>query len=164
MFSNFLSYHRAFSLPPSNSPRQRKLHRGGEVQSHFSFTLPYKHVWTLSYIYRVLISPIDKSLEQRNNKTKPKHINFPCCELWLCLYAAANLRLAIFSSWPRRGVVLRCSEGSLRSGVGPPKLPRIIDLSPFLFQSPTKMKGYSYILHKNISQVCSNSTKTNDRD
>ena len=38
------------------------------------FPLPYKHVWILSYTYRVLISPIDESSEQRNNKTKPKNI------------------------------------------------------------------------------------------
>ena len=47
--------------------------RGGEVRSNFSFTLPYKHVWTILYTYRVLISPIDESLEQQNKKTKPKH-------------------------------------------------------------------------------------------
>ena len=27
--------------------------------------------------YRVLISPIDESSKQWNNKTKPKHSNFP---------------------------------------------------------------------------------------
>ena len=62
---------RALALPALNS-----LRLGGEVQYNFSFTLPYKHVWTLSYIYRVLISPIDESSEQRNNKTKPKHSIF----------------------------------------------------------------------------------------
>ena len=36
----------------------------------FLFPFPYKHVWTLSYTYRVLISPIDKSSEQRKNKSK----------------------------------------------------------------------------------------------
>ena len=63
------------------------------------FPLPYKHEWTLSYTYRVLISPIDKSSEQRKNKTK-QNTKIPCCEMVL-----------------RRGVaLLRCDVG-LRLGV-----------------------------------------------
>ena len=58
----------ALRLPPSNS-----LRRGSKVWSNFSFPLHYKHEWTLSYTYRVLISLINESLEQRNDKTKPKH-------------------------------------------------------------------------------------------
>ena len=55
----------ALRLPTSNS-----LRRGGEVRYSFSFALPYKHEWTLSYTYRVLSSPIDKSSEQQKRKTK----------------------------------------------------------------------------------------------
>ena len=46
------------------------------------FPLHYKHEWTLSYTYRVLISPIDKSLEQRNDKRK-QNTKISCCEQWL---------------------------------------------------------------------------------
>ena len=34
------------------------------------FPLPYKYEWTISYTYRVIFSLIDKSSEQRNDKTK----------------------------------------------------------------------------------------------
>ena len=81
----------ALRLPTSNSPRYNLISL---------CPLPYKHVWTISYTYRVLTSPIDESSKQRNNKTKPKHNNFPCCEQWL-----------------RRGVALLCCGEALRCGL-----------------------------------------------
>ena len=105
MFRNLLFYHRAFSLPPSNL-----LRRGGEVRSNFSFILPYKHVCIILYTYRVLISPIDESSEQRNNKTKPKHSIF---HVMNSSFAVANPRPghSFYSASPRR------STASLWQGV-----------------------------------------------
>ena len=53
----------ALSLPSS-----KKLRLGDEVRSNFP--LPCKHGGTLSYTYKVLTTPIDKSSEQWNNKAK----------------------------------------------------------------------------------------------
>ena len=99
------------------------LRRGGEVRSNFSFPLPYKHVWTLLYTYRVLISPIGKSSEQQNNKTNQNTTIFHDVKSGS---AVVNPRMEKSSSqpcynvdMPRCGVNLRCGEGSLGRGVGP---------------------------------------------
>ena len=137
------------------------LHRGDKVRYNFSFTLPYKHVWTLSYIYRVLISPIDKSSEQRNDKTKPKH----------SIFHAVN---SSFSGEPESGQTLRSAklsvrpcrdEGSLHCGKGPPPTtcPDLL-FQPFSFPKSNQNRRKSIYFVENISQVCSNSTKTNHRD
>ena len=131
------------------------------------FPLPHKHVWTLSYTYRVLISPIDESSEQRNNKTKPKHNNFPCCEQWLLhgvalllygvallLYGVALCKLChgepedgqiLHSAMPRSGMprhvrVLRCGVGSYVA------LAQIFMISPIfpLIQPKTKENSYTF--------------------
>ena len=134
--------------------------QGGKVRSNFSFILPYKHVWTLSYIYRVLISPIDKSSEQRNNKTKPKHNNFPCCEQWLHHGEPEDGKI-LFLAMSRRGHAMLWLGPSLRRR--PTACPDMHDFTHFS-RNLTKTKENSYTLQKNISQVCSNSTNTNHRD
>ena len=137
MFRNLLSYHRAFSLPPLNfaSPR-----RQGTIY-FFSFTLPYKYVWTLSYTYRVLISPIDKLLEQRNDKTK-QNTKISMCEQWL-RHGVLVWSETPLSATPRRGhaclgMGLRCGVGSLCHGVGPPTLPRFFSFHQFFQKSNQK--------------------------
>ena len=105
------------------------------------FPLPYKHVWTLSYTYRVLISPIDESSEQRNNKTKPKHSNFPCCEQWLrsealCCGVAGEDGKILFSAKPRRGHATLWCGPSLWRGVPTPQhrtptLPKFLIICQF---------------------------------
>ena len=140
MFKNLLSYHRGSTF---SNIRLASAAKYGLISM---FPLPYKHVWTLSYTYRVLISPINESLEQRNNKTKLKHNNFPCCERWLrrgvallCCGVALRSGVAPLPNgepedgqilhsamprhgMPRRGVDLCCGVGSLRRGVGPRQL------------------------------------------
>ena len=72
---NLLSYHRGIKFT--------RIKLAEAKRNGIMFPLPYKHEWTLSYTYRVLISPIDKS----NRKAKQKkHQNFPCYEQF---YAAA---------------------------------------------------------------------------
>ena len=68
MFRNLLSYHRGikFAIHFADAARYGLI---------FMFPLPYKNVWTLSYTYKVLISPIDKSSEQQKNKTKHKNFH-----------------------------------------------------------------------------------------
>ena len=133
------------------------------------FPLPYKHVWTLSYIYRVLISPIDESSEQRNNKTKPKHINFPCSEQWLRRGEPEDGKI-LFSTTPRCGHATPWRGPLLRRGVSMPQrrtltaCPDLHDFTHFFPEIQPKTKENSYTLQKNISQVCSNSTNTNHRD
>ena len=88
------------------------------------FPLPYRHVWTLSYTYRILISPIDKSSKQRKNKTKQKH-NISM----LCTVASPRRT----RDWPFFYFrLLRCCKGSLRHGEGPPILPKFF-IIPSLF-------------------------------
>ena len=152
----------AFSLPITNS-----LHRGGEVQSNFSFTLPYKHVWTLLYTYRVLITQIDESSKQLNNKTKPKHNIFHAVNSSLAAtmsFAAANPRPShsSHSTLPRR-------SSSLWQGV-PSSRRRTLDLAhifyhffPF-FRNQTKTLKYSQDIIENNSQMGSNPSKTKHRE
>ena len=135
----------ALSLPSSNL-----LRLGSEVRSNFP--LPYKHGGTLSYTYKVLISPIDKSSEQRNNKTK-QNTN-------ISMRDVAYLRLAKSSSQPRHGVDvphlgmgLRCCVGSLRNCVGPREFPDFVDFFPFP-RKPTKIKRkLVYSLEKHLPSV-----------
>ena len=103
-----------------------KLRSTSAARYDIIFPLPYKHEWTLSYTYRVLICPIDESLEQQKQNIT-KHNNFPCCEQWfrrgealLCFgealacgvaYAAVNPRLNQPSIRPRLGVGLRRCVG-----------------------------------------------------
>ena len=74
MFRNLLSSHRGikFSL----------IELVEAARYGIIFPLHYKHEWTLSYTYRVLISPIDKSLEQWNDKTK-QNTKISMCEQYL---------------------------------------------------------------------------------
>ena len=109
------------------------------------FPLPYKHVWTLSYIYRVLISPIDEFSGQRNNKTKPKHINFPCCEQWLRRGEPEDGKI-LFSTTPRCGHATPWRGPLLRRGVSTPQrrtlttCPDLHDFTHFFQKSNQKQK------------------------
>ena len=95
------------------------------------FPLPYKHVWTLSYTYRVLISPIDESSEQRNNKTKPKHNNF------LRSNEPEDGKI-LFSATPRRGHAMSWHEPSLRRSLGTPDIAQIFYHFVHFSTNPTK--------------------------
>ena len=74
VFRNLLSSHRGISF--GNIELAEAKRSFVEVARYdIIFPLHYKHEWTFSYTYRVLISPIDKSSEQQNNKTKKTQIS-----------------------------------------------------------------------------------------
>ena len=153
MFSNLLCYNRAIT----------KLRLGGEVRYNFSFTLPYKHVWALSYTYRVLISPIDESLERGNNKTKPKHDIFHAVNSRASPQRTqdrANLSSRPRSTWGS----FAAARGLFATMKDPRICPDFSLLVHFSRNPTTNKKKNSYIIQKNISQICSNPTKTNHRD
>ena len=62
MFKNLISYYSGIKFVNNEL--------ASAVRYGLIFPLPYEHVWALSHTYRVLISSIDKSLEQQKNKTK----------------------------------------------------------------------------------------------
>ena len=119
---------RALSLPPSNF-RFASAARYGLI---FPLLFLTNMNGPLSYTYRVLISPTDESSEQRNNKAKPKHSNFPCCEQWLRRCEPEDGKI-LFSAMPWRGP-------SLWRGVGPPTLPRFCLFLPIFQKSNQNSK------------------------
>ena len=113
------------------------------------FPLPYKHVWTLSYTYRVLISPIDESSEQWNNKAKPKHSNFPCCEQWLCCGEPEDGQI-LNSATPWHGPPLQRGV-SMPWRRTPTACPYFHDFTHFSINPTKNQRKVIYFAKKNIS-------------
>ena len=137
MFRNLLSYHRGIKFA--------RIELTEAARYGLIFLLPYEHEWTLSYTYRVLISPIDKSSEQRKNKTKQ---NTKICHAVKSATSRCTRGWSQASSRPRRGVGmpclsvgLRCCIGSLHRSVGPRNLPRFLMFSPFFQKSNSKTQN-----------------------
>ena len=162
MFRNLLSYHKDIKF---SHIELAEATRYGLISL---FPLPYNHVWTLLYTYMVLISPIDKSSEQQNNETKPKHSNFPCCEQWLRRGEPEDGKI-LFSATPRCGHAMPWRGPSLQQGVPTPWC-RTPNIAPILLISSLfpkvkrKLQNNPRASLKNNSQMGSNLTKTKHGD
>ena len=137
MFRNLGYYHRGILF--AIIVRSTEAARYGII-----FPLHYKHEWILSYTCRILISPMEKSLEQRKNKKKQNR-NTTIFHAVNSGFAVANPRMEkLFSrpcrgvDKPCRGVDLRCREGSLCHGEGPSTMPRFLIILSTFQKNPSK--------------------------